>query len=96
LEKITPSLEGLLRGYLAVFPKILVDRPDFVGRIVQFAGISIIDRLTYYVEYHYPFDNQALCKLQVAKNLLCNPEKGIETVFGNMEAELRDLSSPNK
>jgi Phosphotransferase enzyme family len=96
LEKITPSLEGLLRGYLAAFPKILVDRPDFVSRIVQFAGISIIDRLTYYVEYHYPFDNQALCKLQVAKNLLCNPEKGIEIVFGNMKAELRDLSSPNK
>lgn len=89
LEKITPSLEGLLRGYLAVFPKILADRPDFVSRIVQFAGISIIDRLTYYVEYHYPFDNRALCKLQVAKNLLCNPEKGIEIVFGNMEAELR-------
>jgi thiamine kinase-like enzyme len=88
LETITPSLEGLLQGYLAAFPQILVDRPDFVSRIVQFAGIGIIDRLTYYVEYHYPFDNQALCKLQVAKNLLCNPEKGIEIVFGKMKAEL--------
>jgi len=88
LEKITPSLKGLLRGYLATFPEILADRPDFVSRIVQFAGIGIIDRLTHYIEYHYPFDNQALCKLQVAKNLLCNPEKGVEIVFGNLEAEL--------
>jgi Phosphotransferase enzyme family len=89
LETITPSLEGLLRGYLATFPEILVDRPDFVSRIVQFAGIGIIERLTYYVEYHYPFDNQALCKLQVAKNLLCDPAKGIEIVFGKMGDELR-------
>ncbi|MFM2313521.1 MAG: hypothetical protein RLZZ04_2797 [Cyanobacteriota bacterium] len=89
LETITPSLEGLLRGYLDTFPEILADQPDFVSRIVQFAGIGIIDRLTYYVEYHYPFGNQALCKLQVAKNLLCYPEKGVETVFGNMAEELR-------
>jgi hypothetical protein len=89
LETIKPSLEGLLRGYLDIFPEILADRPDFVSRIVQFAGIGIIDRITYYIEYHHPFDNQALCKLQVAKNLLCNPEKGIEIVFGNIGAELR-------
>lgn len=96
LEKITPSLEAFLRGYLAVFPQILVDRPDFVRRVVQFAGIGIIDRLSYYIEYHYAFNNQALCKLQVAKNLLCNPEKGIEIVFGNMAAELRDRSNPRQ
>jgi hypothetical protein len=30
-----------------------------------------------------------LCKLQVAKNLLCNPEQGVETVFGNMAVELK-------
>jgi hypothetical protein len=89
LETITPSLEGLLKGYLDTFPEILVDRPDFISRIVQFAGIGIIDRLTYYVEYHYPFGNRALCKLQVAKNLLCYPEKGVETIFGNMREELR-------
>ncbi|NJL51988.1 MAG: aminoglycoside phosphotransferase family protein [Hydrococcus sp. SU_1_0] len=73
LEKITPSLKGLLRGYLTAFPEILVDRPDFVSRIVQFAGIGIIDRLSYYVEYHYPFDNRALCKLQVAKKSTLQP-----------------------
>ena len=88
LEKITPSLEALLRGYLTTFPEILKHRSDFVKRIVQFAGIGIIDRLSYYVDYHYPFDNEALCKLQVAKNLLCYPEKAINTIFGTTEAEL--------
>lgn len=93
LEKLTPSLEALLRGYLSTFPEILQERPDFVRRIVQFAGIGIIDRLSYCVDYHYAFDNEALCKLQVAKNLLCYPEKAINTIFGTTEAELSDRSS---
>ena len=88
LEKITPSLQALLNGYLTTFPKMLKDRSDFISRIIQFAGMGIINRLSYYVEYHYPFDNEALCKLQVAKNLLCYPEKGIKTIFDTTEAEL--------
>lgn len=96
LETITPSLEALLRGYLTTFPEILEDRPDFVRRIIQFAGIGIIDRLSYHVDYHYPIDNEALCKLQVAKNLLCYPEKAINTVFGTSEANLINQSASEK
>jgi hypothetical protein len=88
LEKITPSLEALIRGYLTTFPEVIQDRPDYIRRIVQFAGIGLINRLSYYVEYHHPFDNQALCKLQVAKNLLCSPKEVINTIFGTTEAEL--------
>lgn len=88
LGKIIPSLKAMLKGYLAYFPQVIEYRPDFIRRIVQFAGIGIIDRLSYHVEYHDDFDNQALCKLQVAKNLLCYPEKGIETIFGTTEANL--------
>ena len=94
LEKIIPSLEALLRGYLTTFPEILKHRSDFVKRIVQFAGIGIIDRLSYYVEYHHHFDNEALCKLQVAKNLLCYPEKGIQTIFTISEEELINHFQP--
>ncbi len=96
LEKITPSLRELLRGYLNAFPEIIEDRPDFVSRIVQFAGIGILDRLSYHVEHHYPFDNDALCKLQVAKNLLCYADKGIKTIFGTTEAELIEHYSSKK
>jgi hypothetical protein len=88
LEKITPSLNALVQGYLESFPEILDHRSDFIRRVMQFAGIGIIDRLSYYVEYHYYFDNVDICKLQVAKNLLCSPEIGIKTLLGQTEAEL--------
>lgn len=93
LEKIVPSLRALLQGYLATFPEIIEYRPDYLRRIVQFAGIGLINRLSYYVEYHHPFDNEALCKLQVAKNLLCSPKEAINTIFGTTEAELIDGST---
>lgn len=88
LETLVPSLRAFLRGYLAEFPQILHDRPDFVRRVVQFTGIGILDRLTYYIEHHYHFDNNSLCKLQVAKNLICSPQQEIQTLFGMTEAEL--------
>jgi serine/threonine protein kinase len=93
LEKITPSLKALMEGYLSTFPEIIQDRPDYLRRIVQFAGIGLINRLSHYVEYHYPFNNDALCKLQVAKNLLCSPEEVISTIFGTSEAELINSST---
>ncbi|MGF1600579.1 MAG: phosphotransferase family protein [Thermosynechococcaceae cyanobacterium] len=87
LEAITPSLEALLLGYLKAFPELLQHRSDFVNRVVQFAGIGIISRLSYYVEYHYYFGNEDICKLQVAKNLICAPEQAVENLFGNAVAE---------
>jgi thiamine kinase-like enzyme len=89
LEKITPSLEAFLQGYLAQFPQILEHRPDFVSRVVQFAGIGILKRLEFHVGRHYHFHNDALCKLQVAKTLLCEPEQGITTLFGAIGSNLR-------
>ena len=88
LDAIAPSLRGLMRGYLSVFPEIISERPDFITRVVQFAGIGILNRLSYYVEHHYPFTNKSMCKLQVAKSLLCSPQQAIATIFGTTEAEL--------
>lgn len=88
LETISPTLKALMQRYLAHFPEIIAHRPDFVKRVVQFIGIGILNRLTYYVEHHYPFQNNSICKLQVAKNLLCHPQQGIETIFGTSEADL--------
>lgn len=88
LETITPSLKAFLQGYLIQFPEIIDRRPDFLKRVVQFAGIGILNRLSYYVEHHYQFDNNSLCKLQVAKNLLCCPQQGIATIFETTETEL--------
>ena len=93
LETITPSLKSLLQEYLSHFPSILQHRPDFIRRVVQFAGIGILDRLSYSVEHHYHFHNRSLCQLQVAKNLLCHPQQGIETIFDSTEAELINYPS---
>ena len=93
LETLLPSLQAFVRGYLTTFPQIISHRPDFIRRVVQFAGIGILDRLSYYVEHHYHFHNNSLCKLQVAKNLICTPGESIGTVFGATEAELTELSS---
>ena len=92
LEIISPSLKALMQGYLNVFPQIAIERTDFVSRVVQFVGIGILSRLTYYVEHHYPFGNNSICKLQVAKNLLCSPQQNIETIFGIREEDLLNLN----
>ena len=89
LETLVPSLKALMQGYLTQFPEIINHRSDFISRVVQFAGIGILDRLSYYVEHHYPFHNNSLFKLQVAKNLLCSPQQQIETIFGATEAQLK-------
>lgn len=93
LEKITPSLEAFLQAYLAQFPEILEHRPDFVSRVVQLAGIGILKRMEFYVGRHYHFHNDALCKLQVAKTLLCEPEQGITTLFGSIGSRLQQTNS---
>ena len=91
LEEIAPCLKAFMQGYLIEFPQITIERIDFIRRVVQFVGIGILNRLTYYVEHHYPFDNNSICKLQVAKNLLCHPQQSTETIFGASEQELLNL-----
>ena len=88
LEVFIPSLHAFIQSYLTQFPQIVAHRPDFVRRVVQFAGIGILDRLTYYIEHHYSFNNNSLCKLQVAKSLICDPQQSITTIFGVTEADL--------
>lgn len=87
LEKLQPSLGELLQGYLAEFPAILDERPDFVNRVVQFAGINLIKSIQHKLEQRNLFGNGDICTLQVAKNLLCQPEQSQVTIFGIAEAK---------
>ena len=82
LTKIQPSLVAILENYLATFGQITSARSDFVYRVVQFAGLSLVKRLQHQVECHQPFGNQDVCILQVAKNLLCYPERALDSIFG--------------
>lgn len=88
LEKIQPSLKAVIQSYLSEFPQILTIRPDYIEQSTQFAGLSLIKHLQQNAEYHQPFDNRAICTLQVAKSLLCYPEQSLITVFGSELAEL--------
>jgi hypothetical protein len=84
LAQLQPSLSTLVRTYLEQFPEILSDRPDFLRRVTQFAGVTLIDEIVIKLNHRAPFDNLDICALQVAKTLLCQPEQGIRTIFGGV------------
>jgi hypothetical protein len=84
LPVIQPSLTAAISTYLTHFPEILGERPDYLLRVTQFAGLCLIKRIQHQIEYHEPFDNRAICTMQVAKKLLCNPENAMPTIFGTL------------
>ncbi|ARV58929.1 LPS biosynthesis choline kinase [Nostocales cyanobacterium HT-58-2] len=82
LELLQPSIASVVSAYLSNFPEILERRPDFLLRVVQFAGLALINAILAALQHEKTFGNPGICMLQVAKALLCRPEQSIETVFG--------------
>jgi Phosphotransferase enzyme family len=82
LDRIQPSIAALIQAYLQAFPDILVDRPDFLVRVIQFAGLGLIQGIQAGIEYQKMLGNIGIAQLQVAKSLLCRPERSMLTVFG--------------
>jgi thiamine kinase-like enzyme len=91
LEIIQPSVAALAIAYLNHFPEILQHRPDFLQRVVQFAGWNLIVAIQSILQYQKSFGNTGICMLQVAKSLLCRPEASIPTIFGMQASELTPL-----
>lgn len=91
LEVIQPSTVALVRAYISSFPKILEDRPDFLNRVIQFAGLALIYQLLAMIQYQKDFNNRGICMLQIAKGLLCRPETSFISVFGVTELALIEL-----
>jgi thiamine kinase-like enzyme len=85
LDRVQPSIAALMGAYLAAFPQILVDRPDFVERSVQFAGLALIQGIQASIEYQKTLGNSGIAQLQVAKSLLCRPVQSMPTVFGTLQ-----------
>ncbi len=92
LEKLQPSIAALTQAYFDTFPKILERRPDYLLRVIQFAGFGLILRIQATIEYQKSFGNGGIAMLQVAKILLCRPEQSMSTIFGAAIAELVQLS----
>jgi hypothetical protein len=85
LDVLQPSILALMTAYLESFPEILLQVPNFLSRVVQFAGLSLIQQIQAAIQYQKTFDNSGICMLQVAKSLLCRPSASIPTVFGVTE-----------
>ena len=96
LEQIQPSLIAFIQAYIAHMPGLLKRFPDFLTRVMQFAGLSLLDRIQARLHYYEPFGNVEICMFQVAGRLLCHPQPSIQTVFGLTAAQLLNplLSSP--
>jgi 5-methylthioribose kinase len=91
LEFLQPSILALTQSYLRNFPMILEYRPDFLRRVVQFTGLSLIYQIQSIMQHEKIFGNTGICMLQVAKTLLARPEQSLFTVFGAGESELTSL-----
>lgn len=92
LEAMQPSIAALAIAYLNYFPEILQHRPDFLQRVVQFAGWNLIIAIQSTLQYQKSFGNTGICMLQVAKSLLCRPAASIPTIFGMSASELTSTS----
>jgi thiamine kinase-like enzyme len=82
LDQLQPSIAALTQAYLQAFPQILIDRPDFLERTVQFAGLALIQGIEAAIQYQKTLGNGEIAQLQVAKSLLCRPVLSMPTVFG--------------
>ncbi|MFN6466264.1 MAG: phosphotransferase [Nostoc sp. DedVER02] len=92
LEVLQPSIAVLTLAYFDTFPEILQQRPDFLRRVVQFAGLVLIQQILAMIQFQKTFGNIAIIMLQVAKTLLCRPEQSMSTTFGTAAAESGRLS----
>ncbi|MDF5708075.1 MAG: phosphotransferase [Nostoc sp. S4] len=93
LELLQPSIATLTQAYFNTFPEIVQYRPDFLLRVLQFAGFALIQQIQAVIQYQKSFGNIEIAMLQVAKALLCRPERSIPTIFGSAAFELTYLSA---
>ncbi|MGK7893719.1 MAG: phosphotransferase [Xenococcus sp. (in: cyanobacteria)] len=91
LELLQPSITALTKAYLNTFPEILEHRPDFLPRVVQWAGFTLIQQIQAMIQYQKSFGNTGIAMLQVAKSLLCRPERSMPTLFGQAVVEIAQL-----
>jgi thiamine kinase-like enzyme len=82
LSSLQPVLFALFDSYRQTFPAIFADRPDFLARVLQYAGLALIRRIEVIIDDDRIFDNRGIAMLQVAKQLLCSPTNFTTTIFG--------------
>jgi hypothetical protein len=81
LAAIRPSVSAFINGYLDRFPDILEFDHNFLVKVVQCAGFSLIQQIEAVIQYDKNLSNRGICTLQVAKSLLCNPVESMSVIF---------------
>jgi hypothetical protein len=76
LEVVRPSLVAMTKAYINTYPKILEDYPEFLKRVIQFAGLGLIYQLLreFQLQPEMALSHQNLYFF-IAAQLLCKPEK---------------------
>ena len=76
LEVVRPSLVAMTKAYINTYPKILEDYPEFIKRVIQFAGLGLIYQLLteFQLQPEMALSHQNLYFF-IASQLLCKPEK---------------------
>ena len=76
LEVVRPSIVAMTKAYINTYPKVLEDYPEFLKRVIQFTGLSLIYQLLteFQLQPEMAFSHQELYFF-IAAQLLCKPEK---------------------
>lgn len=76
LEVVRPSIVAMTKAYINTYPKVLEDYPEFLKRVIQFAGLGLIYQLLteFQLQPEMALSHQELYFF-IAAQLLCKPEK---------------------
>ena len=76
LEVVRPSIVAMTKAYINTYPKILENYPEFIKRVIQFAGLGLIYQLLtkFQLQPEMALSHQDLYFF-IASQLLCKPEK---------------------
>lgn len=88
LHQLHPAIRAFLTSYIAIFPEILVQDSNFFNKVGQFTGLALLHQIQAMIQYSKSFDNTEICTLQVAKSLLCRPERSLSSLLGISITEL--------
>lgn len=76
LDVIRPLMSAMIKSYVNYYPNILQQYPEFLKRVIQFAGLGLIYQLLREFQFH-PQEaiNHQEVYFYIAAQLLCKPEK---------------------
>lgn len=76
LEVVRPSIVAMTKAYISTFPYVLEGYPEFLKRVIQFAGLGLIYQLL--AEFQLQPETALIHQeiyFYIAAQLLCQPEK---------------------